>query len=139
LRWRSDAVNAEPLNDHGEEAGGTAYVRRSRELSLLDQIGDFAISGPDEMRAKLREQLLRRCNALQPEATDVRAITDRALNRIDPSNWIKQMVRLPDGREVLAHQYKSPPEEEERLRKEGAVAAANLQELNLRVSLEKVS
>ncbi len=104
-----------------KEPGGASSVaslqeRASRRYNLEELIGQYAVHGPDELRATLTTNLRREAERLGPPDTqsdlsDPAFTVLHALNLADPANWPKATVTLKDGSTTTVRQY-VPPESE---------------------------
>jgi hypothetical protein len=120
-------------------------ARPSRQLELIDKIGDYAVYGPADLHAKLRDGLRRaRDRVAQGTHQDDsdrfqgrRVTAERALRMSDAAHWKPATFRLADGREIEGRQYQLPPEEIELRSAAIAESNANIAELNMRAGLQK--
>jgi hypothetical protein len=119
-------------------------ARHSRRLALIDKAGDYALNGPADIQAKLREALVqardRVADGTHPDDSDrlfgLGATAERALRMNHAEHWHPATLHLTDGREVEVRQYQIPPEEIEL--RETSVQRSNghLAEMNMRLSLQ---
>ena len=90
--------------------------RASRGLMLEHLIGQYAISGPVELRESLTALLCGAAERLGPPAEqsdfgDPAFMATHALNLVDPNNWREVSVTQPDGTQRAALQYVQPETE----------------------------
>jgi hypothetical protein len=92
--------------------------RASRQHSLEELLGEYAVFGPAELRETLKNLLLRTAERLgspdnQSTLRDPAFMVVHALNLLDPGNWPEMSVTLADGTQQTGHQY-VPPDAERR-------------------------
>src|SRR5262249_27597632 len=94
--------------------------RASRQHSLEELLGQYAVFGPVELRERISTLLRRAAPRLGPpdeqsDLGDPTFMTAHALNLIDPNNWREVCVALPDGTQDMNHEYVSPETESRHL------------------------
>ena len=93
--------------DHWPVKSGDLLGRPSRRHELIDKAGNYAIYGPEDIQAKLREALIaardRVARTQHPDDGDrilgLRATAERALRMNHAEHWHPVVRRLADGRE----------------------------------------
>ena len=106
---------------------GSLKGRASRQCSLHDFLGKYAVAKSPELREMLTALLHRAAKRLgrydeQANLTDPDFMVARALNLVDAHNWKKSEKTLPNGTRIKGWEYVSPPEEARHL--------ASIQELH---------
>jgi hypothetical protein len=120
-------------------------ARPSRRREFIDMAGDYALYGPPDLQAQLRDALVaardRVARGTHSDESDpilgLRATAERALRMNHAEHWQPAMLRLNDGREVEVLQYQLPPEEIELRQAAVQESSGNIAELNMRLSLQK--
>jgi hypothetical protein len=102
---------------------GDLVARPSRRRELIDKVGDFALYGPADLQAKLRDAL-----------THAR---DRVAQENHAEHWQPATLRLNDGRDVEVRQYQLPPDEIALRQAAVQESTGNIVELNVRLGLQK--
>jgi hypothetical protein len=92
--------------------------RASRQHSLEELLGQYAIIGPAELRETLKNLLRSAAARLgspgnQSTLRDPAFMVVHAINLLDPGNWPEMSVTMADGTQQRGHQY-VPPETERR-------------------------
>lgn len=119
--------------------------RPSRGRELIDKAGDYALYGPADIQAKLRDALNeardRVAEGIHSDDSDhifgLRATAERALRMNHSEHWEPVTVRLADGREIEALQYQIPREEMALRNAAVERSNGNITELNTRLGLQK--
>ena len=146
MRFEQDISGLGRFSTYGQELAhwpvkvADLMVRPSRQHRLSDLIGDFAIHGPPDLHAQLQKELKAACERIgspnAPASIDgLQATAARAYRMSNPAHWHPDTVQLADGRQASIRRYKPAPEEEQKRQIEGATA--NLQETNLRLTIQK--
>ena len=113
------------LSELQKEPSGLASLaslkkRHSRNLSLDQIIGQYAVYGPEELRKTLEELLHQAVERLgvpdeQSDFGDPSFMVAHALNLADPINWQEKSVEL-DGTQTVIREYIPPKIESEHLK-----------------------
>ena len=95
---------------------GLEGLAPSRQFSLEDLLGKYAVFESAEVRETLTAMLRRSSARLGPpdpqsNLRDPAFMAVAALNRVDPNNWRESSISLPDGTQQTAFQYVSPEAE----------------------------
>ena len=95
-------------------------ARPSRQCSLYSLLGNYAISGPPDIRTEIERQLLEAVERLGPYGKDAGRLHPEfmavhALNILNPENWQETTVVGPNGESIGVKGYLAPPEEDEHL------------------------
>jgi hypothetical protein len=136
---------SEPEGEHWPVKCADLLGRTSRRLQFIDKAGDYALYGPADLQAQLRDALVAaRDRVAQGTHSDegdpilgLRATAERALRMNDARHWQPVMLRLNDGREVEVFQYQFPPEEVELRQAAVQESSGNIAELHMRLGLQK--
>jgi hypothetical protein len=131
--------------DHWPVKTADLMARPSRRVELIDKIGDYALNGPAQLHAMLRDALVsardRVIAVANPDDGDqilgLRATAERALRMSDAAHWQPVTIRLQDGQEIAGHQYQIPVEEIARRNMAVGESNARLVETNTRLSLQR--
>ena len=88
----------------------------SRQRSLHDLLGKYAVAKSPELRGKLAVLLHRAAERLgeygeRADLMDPDFMVARALNLVDAHNWKKTEKTLPNSTQIKGWEYVSPPEE----------------------------
>ena len=131
--------------DHWSVKTTDLLARPSRQRELIDKTGDYAVHGPAELHARLRDELVRArdriAQAIDRDKSDavlgLHATAERAIRMCEAEHWLPTTFRLADGREIEGRQYQLPPEEI--MLRNSAVEESNahLAEMNTRLGLQK--
>ncbi len=94
--------------------------RASRQYSLKDRLGQYAVDGPVELRERICILLNRAAARLGPpndqsNLGDPAFMVLHALNLIDPNNWREKSVTLADGTRRILIEYVPPDAETQHL------------------------
>jgi hypothetical protein len=127
------ALEKEPV---GSVTRKSLKERPSRKIELERLIGNYALYGPEEERAKLVRLLRKGAERLGPPEPhsnfgDPRFMAAYAINLANPENWKEQEARLEDGTKVAAIGYLSPPDEEAQIRRLENAHAPRAQDFNI--------
>jgi hypothetical protein len=151
IRWTQDQSGLgrffvqEREAEHWPVKTGDLLGRPSRRHELIDKAGNYAVFGPEDIQARLREALIAACDRVartqHPDDGDrilgLRATAARALRMNHAEHWHPVVRHLADGREIEGREYQYPAEEIELRQADVQQTTGNIEELNIKLGLQK--
>jgi hypothetical protein len=151
VRWTQDQSGLgrffakEREAEHWPIKNGDLLRRPSRRHELIDKLGNYAVFGPEDILARLRQALIaandRVAGSQHADDGDriwgLRATAERALRMNHAEHWRPVVRTLADGREIECHEYQYPAEEVELRQAAMQQTTGNVEELNVRFGLQK--
>jgi hypothetical protein len=137
-RWKRDVTRVarffalDPEENGGRVKNSDLFARPSRQLRLIDQLGDHACYGPEDIcgwshdhLTKVQERILARLATVKNEATEsLYSTVQVALRKLDRRNCAAKTIRSADDMEAEGSEYQ-PSAEETDVRR-AAPAASNV-------------
>lgn len=130
-----------------QEPIGTANLeslkgRASRQRSLHDLLGKYAVAKSPELREMLAVLLHRAAERLgeygeQANLMDPAFMVVHALNLVDARNWKKAEITLPDDTRIKGWEYVAPPEETQHLASMRELHSHQLADHEIQVTIDR--
>ena len=130
-----------------QEPMGTANLeslkgRASRQRSLHDLLGKYAVANSPELREGLTALLHRAADRLgeydeRSNLMDPAFMVAHALNLVDTRNWKKAEITLPNGTRIKGWEYVAPPEETRHLASMRKLHSHQLADHEIQVAIDR--
>ena len=148
-RWKADLGGVYRLASFEQEASVSRIkradldARPSRGNRLSATIGDYVFHGKpnqlEELRAALeraRDEIRQRPRDDGDQIDEVCAAAERAIRMTNAEHWPLVKVKLEDGSEVEAHQFRPDPEELQKIEAETAPVEGKMLHYNVRATVQ---